>query len=406
MLAAEPVTVPSFPFNLSDMFNAATGSRHLAVAVSGGSDSLALLHLATQWGISGGVKVSAITVDHGLRSESGQEAMKVSTWASKLGVAHVTLAWLGEKPRSGLQAAARQVRYDLMTQWCRDNGADCLLTGHTMNDQAETVAMRLKRTDTAESISGIRPEIIWNQIKVLRPLLQVKREALRDWLRGEGHCWIDDPSNDNRSFERVRVRQALNSEDIDSLAHRATLAQMRTSETEAAALQFASQHVVTHREGYFSVKRDGLVRLDDDTADTLIRMMLRSVGGDEALRDERRRLWSWITSATGSRRTLGGVILTKRKRDIMFLREPARIDSSVRPVLPGQTLVWDKRFEIFGAGGFQVAAACKIAGLKSIPGLPRLVFDGLPAIVGANGLAELALDKPHSGVSLRFLGLR
>ncbi len=406
MLAAEAVRPVVFPFQLSEMFDAAKGSRHLAVAVSGGSDSLALLHLAKCWSDNEGVRVTAITVDHGLRPESAGEAQVVEAWAAALGVPHVTLAWPGDKPRTGLQAAARKARYDLMSQWCRDNHVDFLLTGHTMNDQAETVAMRLKRTSTDESIAGIRPEIIWNQIRVLRPLLQVKREALRDLLRGLGQRWIDDPSNDNMAFERVRVRLELDTADVDALARQAAAAQLRAAETDHAVRLFAAEHVETHVEGYFSVARAALLGLTHARTDTLIRMLLRSVGGDEALREERVRLGDWLKSASGIRRTLGGAVIAKRKSEVLFMREPARVDSRPQTIFTSQALVWDNRFEIFGPVGSQIGCAGKITGLQRISGLPRVVFDALPVLLDASGLGVLALDKPHSRLSSRFLGLR
>ena len=124
------------------LFVALRSERHIALAVSGGSDSMALLRLAEQWSKKNSVKISALTVDHGLRAEAAAEARQVADWCATLSLNHHTLRWEGVKPKTGLQAKARVARYDLMGDWCVSNGVSYLLTGHTMDDQAETVLMR------------------------------------------------------------------------------------------------------------------------------------------------------------------------------------------------------------------------------------------------------------------------
>jgi tRNA(Ile)-lysidine synthase len=405
--AAEAADTDFHSFDLTVIFAAARDVRHVAVAVSGGSDSMALLHLAKAWGDLAGVTVSAVTVDHGLRAGSADEALQVSRWAAQIGVPHVILHWVGEKPRTGIQAAARKARYDLMSEWAGQTGVDCLLTGHTLNDQAETVAMRLKRTTSAASIAGIRPEIMWNHVRVLRPLLRVKREALRGLLRDLQQGWIDDPSNDNSIFERVRMRRELG-EDVDALALLADDAQLRLTVAEGEARQFAMRHVVTHREGYFSVAREGMSTLSVEAADFLLRQFLRSLGGGEALLAERQRIWAWMAGKGSRRRTLGGVVIAQRFLEILFMREPGRISRGDCLVPDSGILVWDGRFEVSAPVGSNVVAAGTIENLQPIPGLPRTVFESLPLVVTAVGPQLAALAAPHSGSSLsaRFLGLR
>ncbi len=160
------------------LFAALRDERHIAVAVSGGSDSMALLRLAEQWAHHR-IKISVLTVDHGLRSEAAAEAVKVAEWCALLGLEHHILRWEGAKPKTGLQAKARAARYDLLSAWCKTNGVTYLLTGHTMDDQAETVLMRQQRTDTAESLAGIWETAVWDGVNVFRPLLGQSRADLR-----------------------------------------------------------------------------------------------------------------------------------------------------------------------------------------------------------------------------------
>jgi len=190
--------VPAAPPDIAADFSALQAERHVALAVSGGSDSIAMMRLAADWARTNhpGLVLSVLTVDHGLRPEATGEAVRVGQWAAEMGLPHQLLRWTDEpKPVSGIQARARAARYGLMAAWCRSNEAGALLTAHTLDDQAETVLMRLSRTMSPESLAGIHPVGGWEGLPLLRPLLRVRRQALRDWLASVGQAWIDDPSN-------------------------------------------------------------------------------------------------------------------------------------------------------------------------------------------------------------------
>ena len=136
---------------------------------------MALLRLALQWA-NGSARISVLTLDHGLRPGAAAEAAKVAEWCTLLGVEHHTLRWEGTKPETGLQAKARSARYDLLCNWCKANQVKFLLTGHTMDDQAETVLMRQARTDTAESLAGIWQTAGFSAIMYLAALSSVPPE--------------------------------------------------------------------------------------------------------------------------------------------------------------------------------------------------------------------------------------
>ena len=179
------------------------------IAVSGGSDSLALLHLAHDAARAGGLSLAAVTVDHGLRRESAAEAAAVSDICAGLGIPHRTLRWQGWDGRGNLQAAAREARYSLMAEWARGQGIARVLLGHTQDDQAETFLMRLARQAGLDGLSGMDAVFAREGITWARPLLDVSRAALRACLTARGIAWMDDPSNDDTRFERVRARRAL-----------------------------------------------------------------------------------------------------------------------------------------------------------------------------------------------------
>src|SRR5579859_2956539 len=180
----------------------------LAVAVSGGADSLALALLADAWARRRGGTAAALTVDHRLRPESAAEARQTGDWLAARGIAHQTLVWQGPHPRSDIQAAGRAARYRLLEGWCAERGCLHLLTAHHLEDRAETFWLRLARGSGLDGLAGISAVTERAQCRLLRPLLDVPPERLRARLRREDQAWIEDPSNRNAEFGRVRVRQA------------------------------------------------------------------------------------------------------------------------------------------------------------------------------------------------------
>ena len=185
-----------------------------AVAVSGGSDSLALMHLLAGFAKARRRKPPVIlTVDHGLRKSAGADARRVAQWAKKLGLKAQTLSWRGKKPKAGIEAAAREARYRLMGAWLVKKRIATLFVGHTQDDQAETFLLRLMRGSGLDGLSGMAPLAPWPvegfpTLTVSRPLLGLTREELRAHLAAVGQEWLDDPMNDDDAFDRVKMRKA------------------------------------------------------------------------------------------------------------------------------------------------------------------------------------------------------
>jgi len=181
----------------------------LGVAVSGGSDSMALLDLMIWIGRDQGFEVRAVTVDHGLRAEASDEAAQVAAYCRDQGVGHDVLVWNGWDKRGNLQAKARKARYGLISQWAERLGVDIVALGHTRDDQAETVVMRLARASGVDGLAAMPERFVRDGLAFVRPLLRVQREVLRDYLRDRDVTWCEDPSNEDDSFERVRARKAM-----------------------------------------------------------------------------------------------------------------------------------------------------------------------------------------------------
>ncbi|MGZ5850886.1 MAG: tRNA lysidine(34) synthetase TilS, partial [Methyloceanibacter sp.] len=181
----------------------------LAIAVSGGPDSLALMHLAAEWRAAreAGPELHVLTVDHGLRAGSRDEALMVGRLARALGLPHDILTWEGHgEGRNALQARARAARYDLMAAYCHAHDIPALLTAHTLDDQAETFLMRLKRGSGLDGLAAIPLTGGWAGIALERPLLDVPKQRLIATLEARGIGFASDPSNSDLRFERAQVR--------------------------------------------------------------------------------------------------------------------------------------------------------------------------------------------------------
>jgi tRNA(Ile)-lysidine synthase len=365
----------------SNTFDAVADARHFAVAVSGGSDSLALLVLAVDARL--GKPLTVVTFDHGLRAESAWEASWVYDWCTVRGIACRVLRWEGEKPSTGIQAAARVARYDALTREAKRLGADVLLTGHTANDQAETVVMRTLRTQSAASLAGIWPETLWNGFRIVRPLLGLSREALRDMLRVRNISWLEDPSNSNARFERVRVREALAEDDVAGFARVATAAQIDVRAAAAAALRFFAA-VTKNRFGVVSLPLAEFNALDALTQHVVLQQAYWMFGAGEAVsKAERERLFAWLRAPSSKRRTLGGVVFCIAKGKVAMVREVSRITDV--PVTAAGKIAWDQRFWLYVPHGLPTGAKVVPQGRSGAfqrdHTMPALVQQGLPCVL-------------------------
>ena len=183
----------------------------IVLAVSGGPDSLALMWLAARWrkALKQGPALAVVTVDHGLRPEAAVEARAVKRLAASLDLPHRTLRWNGDKPRTGIQAAARGARYRLLAQAAKTLGASHVMTAHTRDDQAETVLMRLSRGSGIAGLAAMAREIERDGVVLARPLLDVPKARLVATLTKARIAFATDPSNADPRFTRPRLRELM-----------------------------------------------------------------------------------------------------------------------------------------------------------------------------------------------------
>jgi tRNA(Ile)-lysidine synthase len=198
------------PLELARLLRPLEAADKLVLAVSGGPDSVALMHLMAQWRLTRAQpSIVVATVDHRLRDGSAAEAAAVSRWAGELGFDHQILFWQGEKPKSRLQEAAREARYHLLTGFARDIEATHLVTAHTLDDQAETILFRLANGSGPLGLIGMRPIVMRAGVAVVRPLLGVTKTWLMGLARSGDWPFFEDPSNHDPRFARTRWRALM-----------------------------------------------------------------------------------------------------------------------------------------------------------------------------------------------------
>lgn len=314
----------------------------LAIAVSGGSDSLGVLLTIHEVNYSDR-KVLCFTVDHGLRAEAAAEAKFVSDVCASLGITHQILNWVDEKPLSGIQNAARQARYRLLADACAKENAVGLVTGHTLDDQFETVAMRADRNASvgARGLSGMATAtLFFNQMWVLRPFLGSTKIEFQKFLNKKNQTWIEDPSNQDDKFERVRVRKQANFP--FSLPEIMDAQELRLK-TGRAAAEYLTNHCAVLDGLFVEVN----LKLDDPSA--LLRAvesLIDVIGGrDRALSgDQMERLWQFIKSEKPKPMTLGRTLIVKKSDELILQRENRNL--APLEIGPHSTGVWDGRFSI------------------------------------------------------------
>lgn len=177
--------------------------KKLAVAVSGGVDSVALLY----WLAEIGANIVCLHVNHGLRAAADIEAQYVRDTCDKLNIPCHIFRWTGEKPATGLEAAARSARYKFMTDFCRDNGIEFLLTAHQADDQIETFLMNLSRGSGVFGLAAMQAVSERDGVKIVRPLLNISRDELKNYCDTRGIKYFTDEMNSDARYTRVRIRQ-------------------------------------------------------------------------------------------------------------------------------------------------------------------------------------------------------
>jgi tRNA(Ile)-lysidine synthase len=349
--AAKPITESEFAALMAP-FGRFESEPHLAVAVSGGADSLALALLADRWARAQGGRITGLTVDHRLRAEAAAEAAQVGAWLGARGIAHAILVRSGAKLRGDIQAAARRARYRLLEEWCARHGVLHLLLAHHREDQAETLLLRLTRGSGLDGLAGMAATVELRACRVLRPFLALTRARLAASLATLGQDWLVDPSNRDPAFARVRLRGAaefLAAEGLSAERLAATAAHLARARRalEAAVAALLVQAAWVHPAGFAWLDGERLRAAPEEVGLRALAALTAALGGAEfpprlaALE----KLYHRLPSALAGGRTLGGCRFVPRHGRVLVCRE-LRAAAPPVPAHPAVRVDWDGRFQL------------------------------------------------------------
>ncbi len=396
------------------------------LAVSGGADSMTLMLITERWRAIGGAAalnfpVHVATVDHGLRAGSAAEATWVGQRAAAIGLPHHSLAWVGAKPTSGIQEAAREARYALLAGLIGRLGLPQpagIVLGHHLDDQAETFLMRLARGSGIDGLAGMQARrdvsIAGVRAVLVRPLLGLPKARLEATLAEAGRDWLEDPSNTDQGFERVRVRRALAGLDAAGVAPAMIATSVGRIARAVAALEAMTDDLQRralklHDGAYAEIDAAAFGAAPAELRLRLLQRVVRWFGGGGHALPKLQRLEALeqrLAVEEHAAATLGGCLLLREPTRILAMREPGRRGLPEIVLAPGEARNWDNRFLVASSRPVQVKALPaetltalllqrKKAGLPPLA-LPRRAALTLPSFWHAGRL--IGLPHPAFGV--------
>jgi tRNA(Ile)-lysidine synthase len=337
----------------------------IAVAVSGGPDSLALTLLADRWARARGGAVLALTIDHGLRPEAAAEARWVGEVLGNRGIAHQVLTWQGDRPDRVRQQHARTERYARLRAVCAEAGVLHLALGHHAEDRAETVLLRVAADSDVDGLAGMAHQREMPELRLLRPLLDCSKAALEATVAAYGLDWVRDPSNRNPGHRRVQLRGAMPALAASGLTPARVNAMAAALGTARQTLEAAQDRLLAraawlHPAGYAELDPAAFAAVHPAVGRRALGRVLLAVGGriypprGVALG----RLYGELADGLSAARTLGGCQVIPRRGRVLVVREWETV--TPQPIAPGEAALFDGRVEV-------AAAAHAPAGLRLAP---------------------------------------
>ncbi|TAL28228.1 MAG: tRNA lysidine(34) synthetase TilS [Alphaproteobacteria bacterium] len=389
-----------------------TPGTKIAVAVSGGGDSLALTLLMQQWVEKRGGRMLALTVDHGLRPDSAAEAAGLHALLEKRGIRHDVLKWVGEKPHTHIQERAREARYALLLAACRREGFPTLALAHNLEDQVETFWMRLSKGSGLDGLAAMAPSRVVDGVNIVRPVLSFSRADLREVCRDFGVEWAEDPSNRNEQFLRVKLRQVEDLLAAEGMTPQRLSQTLQKLEEARDALQVwadeaAGKMIAFHPEGFATLNTPAWRLLPADIQRRVLSSALMAVAPRDYAPgfEQLEQLRCDMPGEKFSGRTLSGCEIFPGKEGEMTLCREAAAAAGASPLENG--LLWDGRFRVSdyrnGAGlqirilGEEGLARFRQKGAPETPPFTRL--ESLPykvrKVIPALWKGEILMAIPH-----------
>ena len=374
----------------------------IALAVSGGPDSTAMMYIASLSKKIKKDKVIVVVVDHGLREGSADEAKIVSENAKKLGFKFKTLKWDGLKPNTRIQELARKNRYHLITKWCKTKKINKIFLAHHLDDQIETFLMRLAKGSGVDGLASMDFLSKISDSYLVRPFLEIPKERLLNILDSSKLRWINDPSNFNMNFKRSRIREItpiLAKEGIDSKQISHVIKRMRSASKSlnAQAKIIINKYIHDFKNiAYFLDKKILIEVEDEEILLRVIEKIIMNISGSiyPARGFKLKNILFWFFREDKvTAKTLNGVVIRKRKNDFIFYRELNDCDKSAGiKILTSKYVCWDNRFSLranmsknlevraLGNAGISILKEKKILKRQGYKGVPLSAWKTAPGV--------------------------
>ncbi|MEC8404159.1 MAG: tRNA lysidine(34) synthetase TilS [Pseudomonadota bacterium] len=341
---------PLTDLRVCGLFSSYVNHDRIALAVSGGRDSMALMCLVYRWKahLALNIEIEVITVNHNLRKAAEDECRFVQKIAKDYGFRHKVLIWEHEYIETSIQEKARNARYQLMLDYAREENIDTILTAHTSDDNIETFIMRLAKGSGLDGLKSINEIRHADGIQIERPLLSLSRSLTTEILRSTGNEWVDDPTNEDERFERVKIRNnisSLSSFNISSGNLTKTIQRLtRAHESISFFTNLVSQELVELSElGHADVNFDKLRNYPKEIILRVLAKALTDINGGTVSLSSLEAVFTELTK-TERCKTLNGCQIIPQKNKYVIVRENRGI--SPAEIKINERISWDGRFDV------------------------------------------------------------
>ena len=402
--------VENLLYSCIDKYKDIIKNKNISVAVSGGIDSMALMLILDLWCKNNNTNLTAITVDHKLREESTNEAIYVNSLCKEKNIKHVILTWEGEKPDHNIELIARENRYKLISNYCKNNKIDYVFIAHHLQDQAETFLIRLFRGSGIDGLSSMKKIVENYNLKIIRPFLNIEKEDLRQYLLENKIEWIEDESNNDEKYLRNKIRLFLNSfENRDDIIKRIDFAVNQINDCKVfidSYIKKIERKIVSFNSfGTCILNKHFLLQEDENIILKILAQISMIVSGNKykPRLEKLRRLLDTIQNEDKIKYTFYGCVFESYNNDIMVYREYNSIKEDV-DLIYNQEVIWDNRFKIIltkNISGLKVGCIKmgdfnkilfsvrdnnykKYKEMKNITGIEKNIFYTLPTVKDEN----------------------
>ena len=402
--------VESLLFSCIDKYKDIIKNKNISVAVSGGIDSMALMLILDLWCKKNNTNLTAITVDHKLREKSTNEAIYVNNLCKERNIKHVILTWEGEKPEHNIELLARENRYKLISNYCKNNKIDYVFIAHHLQDQAETFLIRLFRGSGIDGLSSMKNIAENYNLKIIRPFLNIKKEDLKQYLLENKIEWVEDESNNDEKYLRNKIRLFLNSfENGDDIIKRIDFAVNQINDYKVFIdnyIKKIERKIISFNSfGTCILNKHFLLQEDENIILKILAQISMIVSGNKykPRLEKLRRLLDTIQNEDKIKYTFYGCIFESYNNDIMVYREYNSIKEDV-DLIYNQEVIWDNRFKITltkNISGLKVGCIKmgdfnkilfsvrdsnykKYKEMKNITGIEKNIFYTLPTVKDKN----------------------